>query len=96
MKTNFKLINFPEAKKRIERRQFWQAFWSSVASKFKRKVGFDKYVIVSWGIFSDTHRAWVCVQNKDTGKAKHHDTGIYTINDDAAWKAITLFVGKLK
>lgn len=91
--TKFKLISFPEAKKRIERKQLWKSLWSKL---FSRKTGFDKYVIASWGMYTGIGGVWVCVQNKDTGKVKLHKTGIITESEETAWKALTLFVGRLK
>jgi hypothetical protein len=65
MSTKFKLISFPEAKKRIERKKFWKSLWDKL---FVRK----------------------------TGKVTLHSTGIITENEEAARKALILFVGKLK
>ena len=93
MSTKFKLISFPEAKKRIERKKFWKSLWDKL---FVRKTGFDKYVIASWGMYTDNAGVWVCAQNKDTGKVTLHRTGIITENEETARKALILYVGKLK
>lgn len=96
MNTKLKVISFPEAKKKLDRRKFWKDLWNKITSKFHRKVGFEKYVIASWGIYSDTHGVWADIQNKETGKVRRYNVGVQTGHTDVAWKALTLFVSKLK
>ncbi len=56
---------------------WYKRLWTWIKSRPMFLKGGAKYRVVSWGVFTDTGRLYVCYQNKFSGKVKRKVFEVY-------------------